>query len=264
MVMFSRWTNFFQSSVVQCWWAHDNYIASVSCFLSSLPVWSSAAIAHLLPASQCSFMLFKLLFPSSNLINKATSLRTDAHCTFPPFRSVNPKDGCCPVIGWLTSCWKGVPNKVSGECICLVWCINVLGFTVRVACGMLNTRERLTVPAQVAAAAWPADGHTGRQTDRHWSCHFPCAFLAGGRVCAPLEESAAILKVTPHSGSDSAAVRNHDWRWRILLSWKDTPDSETGKRLLLLCLNMRISPMHTLTSALKPPKKLFFCFTVEN
>lgn len=179
MVMFSRWTNFFQSSVVQCWWAHDNYIASVSCFLSSLPVWSSAAIAHLLPASQCSFMLFKLLFPSSNLINKATSLRTDAHCTFPPFHSVNPKDGCCPVIGWLTSCWKGVPNKVSGECICLVWCINVLGFTVRVACGMLNTRERLTVPAQVAAAAWPADGHTGRQTDRQtlvmpFSMCLPC------------------------------------------------------------------------------------------
>lgn len=44
---------------------------------------------------------------------------------------------------------------------------------------------------------------------------------------------AAILKVTPHSGSDRAAVRNHDWRWRILSSWRDMPDSEMGKRSIV-------------------------------
>lgn len=85
-------------------------------------------------------------------------------------------------------------------------------------------------PAQVAAARPVGWWH--RQTVRHWSCHFPCGLLGG--EFAPRKqrerERAAILKVTPHSVSDSAAVRNHDWRWRILLSWRDMPDSEMGKR----------------------------------
>lgn len=67
---------------------------------------------------------------------------------------------------------------------------------------------------------------------RGWSRHFPCASAGGD--CAPHTQArAAILKVTPHSGSDRAAVRNHDWRWRILSSWRDMPDSEMGKRSLV-------------------------------
>lgn len=58
---------------------------------------------------------------------------------------------------------------------------------------------------------------------------FYARFTGGG--CAPHTQArAAILKVTPHSGSERAAVRNHDWRWRILSSWRDMPDFETGKR----------------------------------
>lgn len=36
------------------------------------------------------------------------------------------------------------------------------------------------------------------------------------------------------SGSDCAAVRNYDWRWRIRLSWRDMPDYEMEKRSLTL------------------------------
>ena len=52
----------------------------------------------------------------------------------------------------------------------------------------------------------------------------------GGDCASHTQTRAAILKVTPHSGSDRAAVRNHDWRWRILSSWRDMPDSGMGKR----------------------------------
>lgn len=58
-------------------------------------------------------------------------------------------------------------------------------------------------PAQVAAACSAVFRHTDAG---HAIFHAPC----WGRLCAPQAERAAILKVTPHSGSDSAAVRNHD------------------------------------------------------
>lgn len=94
---------------------------------------------------------------------------------------------------------------------------------------------------QVAAAAWrcrqthrQAEEQTDRGTGTQWSCHAPCALLGG--VCSPAAAAAAAqssyFESDPHSGSDRAAVRNHDWRWRILLSWRDMPDSEMEKRCL--------------------------------
>lgn len=58
-----------------------------------------------------------------------------------------------------------------------------------------------------------------------WSRYVPCA-LARRR-------EQLFWKWPPHSGSDRAAVRNHDWRWRILSSWRDMPDFEMGKRSIV-------------------------------
>ena len=56
------------------------------------------------------------------------------------------------------------------------------------------------------------DRQTGRETDRQWSCPVPCALLGG--VCSPAAAAAAAqssyFESDPHSGSDRAAVRNHD------------------------------------------------------
>lgn len=86
----------------------------------------------------------------------------------------------------------------------------------------------------VVWSCWCTEGRTDMGVT--FPMCLPCFFFAGGGrqglvICPPQATNrAAILKATPHSGSASAAVRNHDWRWRILLSWRDTPDSERVKR----------------------------------
>ncbi len=112
---------FFQSSIVQFWWACVNPPFSVLSWQERHPVWSSAAVAHLLQGSTCcafrDYILHTLVVTSGYLsyrclsiisnqsahspltsdINKAFSSTqvplTGYFIFFWPF-SVNPRDGC--------------------------------------------------------------------------------------------------------------------------------------------------------------------------
>lgn len=98
-----------------------------------------------------------------------------------------------------------------------------------------SLRSRWCARAQVAAAAaWWARCYTHAQgTDWEGGHAIFHALLPGATVRPTRRREQLFWKWPPHSGSDRAAVRNHDWRWRILSSWRDMPDSEMGKRSLV-------------------------------
>lgn len=104
---------------------------------------------------------------------------------------------------------------------------------------------------------WQQRGwRAGARTHARTGVVMPFSLRFAGGDCAPHTQArAAILKVTPHSGSDRAAVRNHDWRWRILSSWRDMPDSEMGKRSIVW--------LHSLAALLLTVSLNFLCLSPQ-